>query len=164
MTEKLTGTLFVPGTPIPQGSTKAFVVKGRAIITGANQKTMPWRADVAAHARAAIGNQILFPTGPVSLELRFVMPRRKAEPKRALPAHTRKPDGDKLQRAVWDALTGILYTDDAQVVEWPGGKRTAAIGEQPGVHISWAPDPSPTPQRFTRTPANQAPDLRKQDN
>jgi crossover junction endodeoxyribonuclease RusA len=140
-----TGTVFVPGTPVPQGSTKGYIVKGHVNITSANEKTMPWRADVAAHVRSVIGPRILFPTGPLTLELRFVMPRRAAEPKRSTPAHTRKPDGDKLQRAVWDALTGILYTDDAQVVEWPGGKRTAAIGEQPGVHITWAELTGPAP-------------------
>ncbi len=37
--------------------------------------------------------------------------------------HTVKPDRDKLLRAVQDALTGIAYTDDAQVVDGPVSKR-----------------------------------------
>ena len=98
---------------------------------------MPWRADVAAHVRAAIGNGIVFPTGPVQLRLQFVMPRRVAEPKRKTPPHTRKPDGDKLVRAIFDALTGLVYTDDAQVIEFSACKRTAAIGEQTGAYITW---------------------------
>lgn len=128
--------VFVPGTPAPQGSVKGYVVNGRAILTAANAKTKPWRNDVAATVRERIGDTILFPNEPVSLDLEFIMPRRAAEPKRATPAHTRKPDKDKLERAVGDALTGILYTDDAQTVETHCVKRTADIGEQPGVWIS----------------------------
>lgn len=129
--------VFIPGTPVPQGSAKAFVVAGRAHITAANTRTNPWRADVAAGVRAAIGNRIAIPDGPVAVTFRFVMPRRKSEPKRITPAHTRKPDLDKLARALCDALTGLIFTDDSQVTELITSKRTAAIGEQPGVHIEW---------------------------
>jgi len=131
--------VFVPGVPVPQGSARAFVVGKRAIVTGANPKTNPWRADVAAGVRAAIGTQIVHPTGAVAVELRFVMPRRKSEPKRLTPAHTRKPDIDKLVRALLDAITGLVFTDDSQVTGLLAAKRTAAIGEQPGVLIRWAP-------------------------
>ncbi len=135
----MTAQVFVPGVPVPQGSARAFVVGKRAIVTGANPKTNPWRADVAAGVRSAIGTQIVHPTGAVAVELRFVMPRRKSEPKRITPAHTRKPDLDKLARALCDALTGLIFTDDSQVTELLATKRTAAIGEQPGVLIRWAP-------------------------
>jgi Holliday junction resolvase RusA-like endonuclease len=33
-----------------------------------------------------------------------------------------RPDLDKLIRAVGDALTGVLWTDDAQIVTWSTGK------------------------------------------
>lgn len=132
-----TAAVFVPGTPIPQGSARAFVVKGRAVVTGANAKTNPWRADIAAHVRSAIGATIVYPTEPVALSLDFVMPRRKAEPKRVTPAHTRKPDLDKNCRAVLDAIDGLVYTDDSQVTTLIASKRTAEIGEQPGVYITW---------------------------
>ena len=135
----MTAQVFVPGVPVPQGSARAFVVGKRAIVTGANPKTNPWRADVAAGVRSAIGEQIVHPNGAVAVELRFVMPRRKSEPKRITPAHTRKPDLDKLARALLDAITGLVFTDDSQVSELLATKRTAAIGEQPGVLIRWAP-------------------------
>lgn len=134
---RVAGWVFVPGVPVPQGSTKAFVRGGRAMVTHSNSKTMPWRADIQAHVRGEVGSAIAFPEGPVSVGLRFVMPRRAAEPKRVTPAHTRKPDLDKLVRAVLDGLTGIVFTDDSQVVFVGAGKRTAAIGEQPGVRIQW---------------------------
>lgn len=145
------GRVFIPGTPRPQGSARAFVVKGRAVVTGANAKTSPWRADIHAKMLAAIGDRILIPEGPVAIGLEFVMPRRAAEPKRVTPAHSRKPDGDKLERAVWDALTGVLFTDDSQIDVWGGMKRTAAVGEQPGVWVQWSAGDDSEPRAATPT-------------
>jgi crossover junction endodeoxyribonuclease RusA len=129
--------LFVPGVPAPQGSTRAFVVNGRARITADNTHTKPWRQQVSTFLAAHIGPAIVYPTGPVAVRADFVMPRRATEPKRATPAHVRKPDSDKLGRAVGDSMTGLIFADDAQVVEWHITKRTAQPGEQPGVHLSW---------------------------
>lgn len=131
-------TVFVPGSPVPQGSAKAFSVAGRARVTHSNGKTLnPWRADIHAAVRAVIGDEIDIPEGPVRLTLEFRMPRRKAEPKRVTPPHTRKPDLDKLQRAVIDALIGLAYADDSQVTGINAYKYTAYVGQQPGVWIEW---------------------------
>ena len=135
-----TGRVFVPGTPQPQGSHKAFIVGGYAKVTESNTKVNPWRADVHAAVRAITGNHIVFPVEPVGLVLQFVMPRRAAEPKRVTPPHVRKPDGDKLARAVADSLTGLIYRDDSQVTATTWRKRTALIGETPGAHIEWRHD------------------------
>lgn len=46
-------------------------------------------------------------------------------------------DGDKLDRAVWDAVTKAgLWQDDAQVIEWAGSRRWAGVERAPGVHIT----------------------------
>lgn len=134
-----TRTVFVPGVPAPQGSMRGFVAGGRAIVTADNTKTRPWRADVAAHVHSAIGPEIVHPDGAVIVGFEFVMPRRKAEPKRVTPPHTRKPDLDKLVRAALDAITGLAFTDDAQVAKLVAKKRTAAIGEQPGMWLVFGP-------------------------
>lgn len=34
----------------------------------------------------------------------------------------RRVDGDNCQKLVWDALTGIVWDDDSQIVEWSGHK------------------------------------------
>lgn len=39
--------------------------------------------------------------------------------------YARKPDGDKLTRCVWDALTKYVFVDDEQVTDWDGRKRWA---------------------------------------
>lgn len=138
------GQCFVPGIPVPQGSKRGFVQNtpfgARAVIVDANKKTRPWRADITAHVRDSVGPAVLYPADvPVALTMLFVMPRRAAEPKRVTPPHIRKPDTDKLSRAVLDALAGVVYAQDQQVTDMHAQKRTARIGEQPGLHISWRP-------------------------
>jgi Holliday junction resolvase RusA-like endonuclease len=44
-------------------------------------------------------------------------------------------DLDKLQRCVWDALTGIVYVDDSQVTVSGASKRMATPGEMGGATI-----------------------------
>ncbi len=130
-------TVFVPGKPVPQGSAKAFSVAGKARVVAGNAATLnPWRADIHAAVRAVTDGRIVYPVEPVALTLGFVMPRAKAERKTTRP-HTRRPDLDKCVRAVADALTNLVYCDDSQLVEVHAWKRTADIGEQPGVEIGW---------------------------
>jgi crossover junction endodeoxyribonuclease RusA len=132
--------VFVAGHPAPKGSTTAFAVRSnnkrgmRAVTVADNRPAQrEWVAYVHDKVREKWGRGPT--TEPVRVETEFVMPRRKSAPKRSTPAHTRKPDGDKLTRCVWDALTHIVWDDDAQVVAWAGSKREAEIGETPGARI-----------------------------
>ncbi len=114
----------VAGVPQPQGSAKAFIPRGwkRAIITSDNAKLKPWRQEIAAMARSAMVRGSMAAGG-------FEIPTEQAvevacyfyfqKPKSASRKVTRKitkPDIDKLLRGVLDALTGIVFRDDAQVV------------------------------------------------
>lgn len=126
---------FVPGKPEPKGSTKAYVRGKRAIVVADNKETQRgWTALVRDRAQQMWGDRAPI-VGPVRVVVDFVRPRRASAPKRSTPPHTRKPDGDKLTRCVWDALTHVVWVDDAQVVEWSGSKREAEIGEVPGARI-----------------------------
>ena len=103
------------GLPRPQGSTRAFVVKGRAVTTSDTADLKPWRAslaDAGREAMADLGEQIW--DGPVHVSATFTLPRPKSRPKRDR-WPDRKPDIDKLARALLDGLTGPVVTDDAQV-------------------------------------------------
>jgi Holliday junction resolvase RusA-like endonuclease len=117
----------VRGVPIPQGSMKAFVVgpphARRAVVTPDNARTKPWKAavtDMAGRVMERLGQRPL--DGPVGVDVVFRMPRPKGHFGRrgllpsapATPAT--KPDIDKLARAILDALTGIVFRDDSQVV------------------------------------------------
>lgn len=55
-------------------------------------------------------------TGPVIVAITFALPRPQSAPKRVTHP-TKKPDLDKLARLVCDGLTGILFADDAQIVD-----------------------------------------------
>ena len=99
------------GRPEPQGSSRAFVHKGRAVVTSDNPNLKDWRNLISAAAREQM-NGLPPLDSPVSVEVAFYLPRPKSV-KREEP--TVKPDLDKLVRAVLDGLTDIIYRDDAQV-------------------------------------------------
>lgn len=136
----------VVGIAIPKGSTRAFVIKGkngaapRAITTAANKKTHGWQQTIANCAaleltRAKHADCRFFQSEPIALNVVFYLPRPKALLTRRLASqdvpHTKKPDLDKLARACKDALTGVVWTDDAQVVDLVARKRYCAAGENP---------------------------------
>jgi crossover junction endodeoxyribonuclease RusA len=107
----------VLGRPAPQGSMKAFVIDGKARLTCDNAKTMPYRQAVGYAALAAREGGEIF-AGPhvaVSVQCDFYFKRPKGH-KKAWTHPPTKPDIDKLCRATLDALTGILFADDGQVV------------------------------------------------
>lgn len=130
-------SFFVPGIPKPQGSKRAFVnpKTNRAVVVEDNKNVRDWRADVRAMAMDHADNRIS--EGPVNITLKFVMKRPVSTPKsRPTPPAIKKPDLDKLERAILDALTGILFTDDSQVTMLIGTKRIAEIDETPGCNIT----------------------------
>lgn len=130
---------WVPGTPKPQGSKRAFVVKGRAIVTeAAGDALRTWRQDVKMFAHHAMEGRPPWgqPTG-IYLSIGFVLHRPLNTPKtKATPLAVKVPDLDKLTRGVCDALTGTVYADDSQVVSLNVWKRVAEIDEQTGAHLT----------------------------
>ncbi|GGF38965.1 RusA family crossover junction endodeoxyribonuclease [Williamsia phyllosphaerae] len=128
-------TLFVPGHPAAQGS-KAFkgMRNGKPILVEQSGRVAPWRQSVATAARFVHPDLV---TGPVSVRLEFVMPRPKSAKRDVVvPATKRTGDLDKLSRAVFDALSGSAFVDDAQVTELHATKRVALTDEAPGVRIT----------------------------
>ena len=123
---------FVPGKPQAQGSK----VKGQwGNMREANKELGPWRERVALEAYRVAGGQIFQSGEPVALGLEFVLNRAASTPKSRTPAATKKPDIDKMERAIQDALTHVLWPDDAQVTIVIKRKRVAELGESPGVHV-----------------------------
>jgi len=115
---------FVPGIPVPKGSARAFVNRytGRASVVQTNaERLKPWASLISLKAQEAAAHPV---DGGCCLHLDFVMPRPKShlntkgEVRHRCIAldHLKKPDLDKLIRCVLDALTGVVYMDDSQVV------------------------------------------------
>lgn len=125
--------VFVPGQARPQGSKKSY---GRGRMVEASVHVGAWREMVALFAHnARAGQPLADRLTPVKTSVEFVMPRPAATSKKVTPPAIRLPDLDKCLRAINDALTGVVWADDAQVVETHTWKRIAEIDETPGCHI-----------------------------
>lgn len=149
------GPLWVPGKPQPKGSTRAFMMRGRPIVTSDNSAVKPWHRAIGMAFRAA-GGPAEAPRRLARVRMIFYLERPaqhftgKNAARGTLRADVplfpgRKPDVDKLVRAVLDALKGLAYEDDAAVVgidatkEWSQDHRTT-----PGVMVWWRYLPGPT--------------------
>ena len=115
----------VYGVPVTQGSARAILsrsTKRPLLIQDRSVELRSWRENVASAAARATKEPL---RGAVSLALVFDLPAPKSRPPALRTVRQveewaypwRRPDLDKLARAVLDALTGILFLDDAQVVD-----------------------------------------------
>ena len=126
-----TATFFVHGIPQSQGSTKAFVVKGRPVITSTNKNLHEWRDLIRLVAQEHATWQSW---GAVGIDAVFLMPTPKTYPKTKEKPMVTRPDIDKLQRALFDALTGVFYRDDSQITKVTIEKRYGR--EKTGVYVN----------------------------
>lgn len=122
----------VRGLPIPQGSTRAWVVNGKPIITSTAKGLGSWRRLVADVAQQFAPPDLW--NGPIRLELTFGLPKPKSAPKTRRVWPDKRPDLDKLVRAVLDALTHIVFSDDAQIVELHATKEYGPPGVWIEIH------------------------------
>src|SRR5690606_4540484 len=88
-------------------------------------------------------------SGPMCVFMDIVLPipaswskKRQAAAMAGQEWPTKKPDMDNVIKGVFDALTGIVWTDDVQVVALNVGK---AYGPTPGVAVRVRPIPPPAP-------------------
>jgi Holliday junction resolvase RusA-like endonuclease len=126
------------GTAQPAGSKRRGRFGG---VFEDNPKADGWKKHVAAVAGADYGHLPLL-EGPLGLRItvyrvrpkgHFGTGRNAGQLKPSAPTHpTTKPDTTKLVRGIEDALTGVLWRDDAQVVEQHA---TKAYGEPARVQV-----------------------------
>jgi Holliday junction resolvase RusA-like endonuclease len=154
----------VYGRPQPRGSKNAVLIpkrgggwvtdkSGRPITAAkdSNPKSGDWMNSVRAAAAEVFTGELI--TGPVRVSFVFYFARPKchygsgknsAKPKDSAPVeHIQKPDLSKLVRCAEDALTGVVWRDDCQVVEYFGtGKHWTADQERMVVTIVNAEQPA----------------------
>jgi len=126
-------TFRVLGTPVPQGSVKAF---GSRVVANNEHALGSWRSDVASAAQRAKPADWDI-NAAVSLRCEFVFPRplshygtgknaTKLKPS-APRYHVKTPDVDKLVRGVADsiadAVARVLLNNDSQIVSIYAAKR-----------------------------------------
>jgi len=147
---------FVPGKPQTAGSKTAVVNRhtGRAVVIDsanpeAKERKRAWRTDVRDMAQAAAeacGWQKAGADVPLSLTVGIVRERPSAhfgsgrnagriKQAKLNAKPTTRPDTIKLVRAIEDALTGVLWHDDSQIVEH---MLTKGYGECEGAYVTVA--------------------------
>lgn len=132
---------FVPGRAAPGGSKTAFVRNGRAILRDAGKNNAEWKATVARAGAEAYAGPLLASALEVEMTFYRLRPashfgtgKKAAVLKPSAPLFpTSKPDALKLARAAEDALTGVIWRDDASTVDLTTRKRW---GPRPGVEIT----------------------------
>lgn len=140
---------------IYNGAGKPVLKNGRilAVVRDDNKDLRNWRNQVADKAMEAYRSATHTSpdnskdpgllSGPVALCVEFVRPRPKGQYgtgrnagilKMSAPEHpTAKPDTVKLARAVEDAITGVVWIDDSQVVKHVLTKR---FGDRYETHVT----------------------------
>ncbi len=133
--------IVVPAIPIAQPRPRAAVCGQRAAVYHAKGPVDAFKATVRLAAAEVYRGPPL--DGPVCVNLVFTFPRPKSMIWKIKPMprlrHAKKPDRDNLDKAVLDALTGLMWRDDAQVCDGSITKWIAAGDEQPGVEITVIP-------------------------
>ncbi len=124
-------SFYVAGKPAPGGSKKAFksATTKKIVVIDAAKGNRAWRNAVQMAARQAMKKPFAFahlcPLAGIPIEMRaeFYLPRPKAhfaasgKMKSSAPLYPIvRPDTTKLLRSTEDALTGVLWKDDAQIV------------------------------------------------
>lgn len=141
-----TVTIWVPGKPATKGSWRSI---GKGRLAPDNKRLKTWTQSARLEATRAWDRPLTYDA--VSLEIVYFLKRPQShyrtsggEPTTRLKANAPEyplvePDGDKMERAVLDALTGVVYDDDKQVRQMAWWKRYAnpheACGHDEGVSI-----------------------------
>lgn len=134
-------TIVVPGNPVGKGRPRAFQTRGprRTIRMHTPEKTRNYEQTIALAGREAMqGRDPL--GGPVSIQLSIFMPipaswsksKREAAAAGGVMPIT-KPDASNVLKAVEDALNGIAYIDDSQIIDARISKR---YSHEPRIEIA----------------------------
>lgn len=116
------------GNPRPQGRPR-FFVRGRHVGVYDPKESREYKQNLVAQIVAQ--NPRYIPEGAICLECEFIFARPKSLPKKIVD-HTKKPDIDNCIKALKDALNGIVWKDDSQIISVYARKD---YGDVPGIKI-----------------------------
>lgn len=108
----------IPGTPVAKGRPR-FVNRGRFVQTYTPDKTASYENLVKLYCPTHYKL-----SGPLRAEFHFFFPvpksvskKKRAEMLNGMERPTKKPDLDNCIKSILDALNGIAFDDDSQVVK-----------------------------------------------
>jgi Holliday junction resolvase RusA-like endonuclease len=134
----------VLGTPAPKGSNRAMVRGGHAVFVPGGSKVnqvklKSWDVAVREEALEQLGQRTepVFVGVPLAVTITFRLARpaghwsKRHGLKPSAPQFPAvKPDIDKVTRATLDSLSGLVFDDDARIVELVVRKRYAEPGRE----------------------------------
>ena len=129
-------TAWIEGVPVAKARPRVTMVGGKARAY-TPKKSADWEREIQRQVDCPLTE------GPIMLTVVCRVPipqswsgKRKADAEAGLIWPTSRPDVDNYAKAVMDALNGIAYNDDSQVVCLTSRKQYAAV---PGVLIQITP-------------------------
>jgi len=129
-------TFHIHTIPVPKGRPK-FSKIGGFVRTYTPKKTQDFETEVREAAKQAMNREPL--ETPLAVYLYFRLPIPKSYPKKRIAAclsgserPTKKPDLDNLAKSVLDALNGVIYQDDSQIVSL---HMTKVYSQHPGIDL-----------------------------
>lgn len=132
----------VPGAPVGKGRPRVATRGGRFAQMYTPEKTASYENLVALAAQTAMAGRGLI-EGPVDVDLVILLPipvswskKKKQAALQGLVYPTKKPDIDNVEKAIFDAINGVVWHDDVQVCDVSKRKRYAEV---PGVHVVVTP-------------------------
>jgi len=111
----------VYGEPVGKGRPR-FARRGNFVSTYSPQKTKTYEDEIRMMAKAAMGaSEALETPVTVAIYIRVGIPKSFSKQKRKdalanIERPTKKPDIDNIAKCFLDAMNGIVYLDDKQVV------------------------------------------------
>ena len=115
-------TVTVPGAPQPKGRPR-FARVGGFVKTYTPSKTRAYETIVALEGKVAMKGRLPL-EGALRVAIEAYMPIPKSTSKKDLALmaegkihHTKKPDVDNIGKLCGDALNGICWVDDSQIVQ-----------------------------------------------
>jgi Holliday junction resolvase RusA-like endonuclease len=127
----------VYGEPVGKGRPR-FAKRGNFVSTYTPQKTKTYEDEIRLMAKAAMGaSEALETPVTVAIYIRVGIPASFSKQKRKdalanIERPTKKPDADNILKCFLDAMNGIVYLDDKQVVNI---HLTKVYAETPAVEV-----------------------------
>ena len=130
-------TFMVEGTPVPKGRPR-FARRGKFVSTYSPKTTVDYESKVSEAAKLAMAGADPLET-PVAAYVYIRLPVPKSYSKQrtkdclyGFEKPTKRPDVDNIVKSVLDALNGVVYQDDCQIVSIHA---TKCYASEPGVDV-----------------------------